>query len=327
MKTTLIESSSIADEQVLTSDALAAKNNIECLQFPLSFNTPSSHHPTCLSFMFTKRNKGEVNIVEAVKKDALQGKFSEELNAIILLPWSQSDLPIVQIQNDQGGSASVLADLVKDFGNIADVGGGIADYFDAGAEHVKAEVATKFSKVTNNSLDTGQVTQGRERGSSYASTKKNTYSFNWRFYPKSVTELKMLGQIIKTFATLSSAGSGGVVSGSVGGVEYNADQTLKISTPGFLWVEEIPLKESVGFTPRLMIGPCGVTNFKVYQPADMNDARFYGSTDQVCYQIELEVQEITPRFRDDWQAICANLGVDVGAGSAGFSQYKNGQGK
>ncbi|CAM0068467.1 baseplate tail tube cap [Vibrio phage F86] len=142
--------------------------------------------------------------------------------------------------------------------------------------------------------------------SAYKGTAQRTQTVVYIFHPKSLAELKEVGNIIKTFYSLSlpvktsmdSDFVGADALGSAGSAGFGKYATM-LKTPPVWMIEEVTDSSAPRYTPRFVFGPAGITNVKLNRTPDQYWRTFRGTSgDSSGIELEITFTELIPLDRD-----------------------------
>ncbi|CAL9998561.1 baseplate tail tube cap [Vibrio phage D480] len=164
---------------------------------------------------------------------------------------------------------------------------------------IQQNAAAQLEK--NSSVVTDNVTV-----SSYKGTSQRQQTLVYIFHPKSLDELKTVGQIIKTFYSLSlpiktSISGDDVVgydsTGADGAAGFAKYATL-LKTPPVWLIEEVSDSSADRWTPRFIFGPAGITSVKLNRTPDQYWRTFRGTAgDPSGIEMEITFTELIPLDR------------------------------
>lgn len=192
---------------------------------------------------------------------------------------------------------------------------------------IQSNAAGQLKK--NSSVVTDNVTV-----TAYKGTSQRQQTMVYQFHPKSIDELKEVGNIIKAFYGLSlpvkqkmdSAilDTGGAALGSEFINGFTKYATI-LKTPPVWMIEEVSDSDAERYTPRFVFGPAGITSVKLNKTPDQYWRTFRGTAgDPAGIELEVTFSELIPLDRAMYQR---DLNSSArGSGSNGSSGNANGGG-
>ncbi len=165
---------------------------------------------------------------------------------------------------------------------------------------IQSNAAGQLEK--NSSVVTDNVTV-----TAYKGTAQRQQTLMYQFHPKSLDELKIVGEIIKTFYRLSlpvkgqissqllDTGTANLGSGFANGF---AKYATLLKTPPVWMIEEVSDVDAARYTPRFVFGPAGITSVKLNRTPDQYWRTFRGTAgDPAGIELEITFSELIPMDR------------------------------
>jgi len=210
---------------------------------------------------------------------------------------------------------SVLSDFLANAASAA--GADTIQEGIAGAKKAAKSGAGSFISQVKRSIIQQNAAQQLEKSSTvvtdnvtvsaYKGTAQRQQTLVYIFHPKSLDELKTVGEIIKTFYGLSLPVKGQIESElAVAGAEnlgpdfmagYAKYATL-LKTPPVWMIEEVSDANASRWTPRFIFGPAGITSVKLNRTPDQYWRTFRGTAgDSAGIELEITFTELIPLDR------------------------------
>ncbi|MGL5580736.1 MAG: baseplate tail-tube junction protein [Cetobacterium sp.] len=287
--------------------------------YPLSINdidtTTGQHiHSSSLIFHITRPMDGGNLTGKSLKSK--QDGFLKSPQTAATLGMIQMHMPAMVenvSHNYASGDTTVLNDLVDSVRVAQSKGGDSLEKFFNGSKAMAERTMGRIvqSDTANQSvvMETGEITKQRS-SLLYNGTALRTHTFSYSLRPRSVAELKHVGEIIYMFRMFSS-GSRGVMSWlkkmelTRDGFDY--DTFGVVEAPPIWFVEERvnnPMQHRS--IDKFMFGPAVVTGVRVNKTPDQiyqTIAKTGG--DPVEVELEITMQEMIPTYSDFWRSVRA----------------------
>lgn len=212
--------------------------------------------------------------------------------------------PLAEFASAAFGAAGQVAQ-----GNV---GEGVAGGKAAGLEFAGATVANTerglMSKARAQALSSGSIVlKDNVSVNAFKSTALRSQTFLYTFMPKSLDELKEVGNIIKAFWGYSLATPTSATKIPSFGEENFDRGVAKYSgaykTPPVWMIEEVSDMTNVQrYTPRFIFGPAGITSVKLNRTPDQYWRTFVGTAgDSSAIEMEVTFTELIPMNRNIYE--------------------------
>ncbi|QAX99111.1 baseplate tail tube cap [Aeromonas phage Assk] len=307
---------------------------IKALQYPLTMKGSDNKHSSYLVFYAVKPTNGGLKNSDIHERSmrSVKGKFNEQTLAVIQLYMPNMNENISHNYEDNDGG--FLQDIVMNYQANASERDGTLDSIANGGKAVVNAMAQKVIVSTGgiaqryNSQVTGNLL-GDRAAQMYRGTGVRSQTFIFQFRPRSMAELKEVGQIIKTFMVLSAAENKGAV--DLASLGIGTDSELGAGE-GYTYLEVPPLwfieervsqsqEQKIRFTPKFAMGPAGISNIRINKtPDQIYDTFASTAADSVAIDLEITVTELRPVYRDYWEALTSDLG-NPDSGEFFFGSY------
>ncbi|HEH9416040.1 TPA: baseplate tail-tube junction protein [Aeromonas sobria] len=289
---------------------IRSKDGVRALQYPRQENGVWNNTPMMLFTIYNDHGISNAGLFEQ-NRTALRGTFVEQTQAVIMLPMPLNGLSD-HINNSIGDSNPdflqyLLANGIDAFANGGDMTESSKAAFGSVTSTIKQEASKNLKQYTqqyNSSMGSNKVITANRGHHGFRGTEANTYTFNYRFYPKNRAELKEIGMIIQEFklaAVPNQTGSGNAGNG------YSI-----LECPPLCSVKEIVIRGSSGkmtekparFTPRFLTGVAQIKGVKVSTGSDGNGYPVFDGTagDPTVIDLEITVQDLLYKTREQIRA-------------------------
>ena len=296
---------------------IGVSGGIRTATYPLSLNDidPSSGkhiHSSSLVFHITRPMDGGNLTGKSLK--ARQDGFLKAPQTTGTLGMIQMYMPAITeaVNHDYGTSdTSVLNDLAESVMVAQQKGGDTLQKLQTGAGAFGERLLDRgVQAATSNQaivMETGQI-QKQRISLLYNGTGLRTQTFNFTLRPRSVSELKHVGEIIYMFRRFSAGTRGQFaptqeLAQDVAGSGYNTFGV--VDAPPIWFVEErVNDTNQHRSIDKFMFGPAAVTSVKVNKTPDQlyqTIARTGG--DPVEVELEISMQEMIPTYSDFWESV------------------------
>lgn len=265
------------------------KGQIIALCYPLSTaqeNFDDKSTPFLLFTIFRKTSNHFPALMEKGLIDA--NKMAETTLAVISLPMPSNGLNDAITNSVDGGNTSFIQQLISEGLMTAQEAGGAAAASTV-FNNIKAEVVSNLGRAVgayNTNLGGSHTISGNRGFHAYQGTEPRSFIFNYRFYPKTVSELKEISSIIKTLQKASLP----TFSGSTNGL-------VSHEAPPFVSVREIIKngKGNVRYTPRFGTGIAQISGVRITKGADGVYGTLAGTAgDSNIIELEISIKEVLP---------------------------------
>jgi hypothetical protein len=306
-KTTRASNSS--PEKSRNTDYEDTTNPSRAYSFPASLNEvdPVSGRPThssSLIFHICRAMEGGGNLTGRSLK-ARQDAFLSSPASMKTIGMVQMHMPAMQedlAHNYAGSDTSVLNDLAESVLKGMGAGGDVWDKFGVGAGVMKERSLDRMMQHGLNSknvvMETGKITKQRG-GLLYNGTGLRSHTFRYTLRPRSIAELKAVGEIIHTFRLFSSGSRSGfdIVDDLTEGSSFGI-----VSAPPIWFVEERAHDNALRHIDKFYFGPASITNVKVNKtPEQIYQTIANTAGDPVEVELEITMQEMIPAYADFWK--------------------------
>ncbi|QAY01314.1 baseplate tail tube cap [Aeromonas phage ZPAH1] len=315
------------------------QKGISALQYPLTLKGSDNRHSSYLVFYAVKPTTGGLSNNDITERSmrSVKGSFNEETLAVIQLymPNMNENISHNYDSNDGGFIQDVLMNYranASDQDGMMDKAGNAAS---ATGKAALQKLAVEVGGLTQrfNSQVTGNVL-GDRSAQMYKGTSVRQQNFLFQFRPRSLAELKEVGQIIKTFMVLSSAENRGAVSLADLGLDTQSqiasgEGYTSLEVPPLWFIEERVSQDQtqkIRYTPKFAMGPAGISNIRINKtPDQLYDTFSASAADSIAIDFELTVTELRPVYRDYWEELTKGLGTPD-TGEFFFGSYGSGNG-
>lgn len=313
---------------------------IQALQYPLNMVGDQDIHNNFLCMYCVDGMSGGASNLELDQRslNSVRGKFNEKTLAVI-----QMYMPALhqnfshEYSEDDGG---FIQDLMMNYAGTADGEsmGTVGKFMNAFGKTAATSIATNLGKVSQqyNAKISGKIL-GNRNANMYRGTGLRTQLLMFNLRPKSLVELKEVGQIIRTLQIYSSASVTGIVSandiaesvtgtanalGSVGSGDTPSFNVLKVPPIWYLEERINSQSDKIRYTPKFAMGPCAITNIRVSSTPDQIYNSFEETAgDPIAIDLELTFTELRPVNREYWESLTSNLGTSGDSGQFFFGSY------
>lgn len=326
-------------ELMLENKNIKAKG-IKALQYPLTMKGSDNRHSSYLVFYAVQPMGSGLSNSQISERSmrSVKGDFKENTIAVIQLymPNMNENINHNYDSNDGGFIQDVLMNYkanAKDSDGMLDkAANGVTSSIDAAMQKMLIEVGGLTQKF--NAQVSGNIL-GDRSAQMYRGTGVRQQTFLFQFRPRSLAELKEVGQIIKTFMVYSSAKDRGSVS-IADATGLNTSSTIgqgegytSLEVPPLWFIEERVNQDQgqkIRYTPKFAMGPAGVTNIRINKtPDQIYDTFAATAADSIAIDFEITVTELRPQYRDYWEALTNGIGSPDN-GEFFFGSYGSGNG-
>lgn len=325
--------------ELILENASGKQKGISALQYPLTMKGSDNKHSSYLVFYAVKPTTGGLsnNNINERSMNSVKGSFNEETLAVIQLymPNMNENISHTYDSNDGG----FMQDLLMNYANSGKSSDELMD------KVTNAMAATATTAVQKLVVEAGGLTQrfnsqvtgnilGDRSAQMYKGTGVRQQNFMFQFRPRSMAELKEVGQIIKTFMVYSAAENRGAVSMKDLGIPTDSQLGAgagytSLAVPPLWFIEERVNQEGtnkIRFTPKFAMGPAGITNIRINKtPDQLYDTFASTAADSIAIDFEITVTELRPVYRDYWEQLTKGLGTPD-TGEFFFGSYGSKQG-
>lgn len=272
-----------------------ADDQIIALQYPMSMNSVDEQWNGAPVLMFTIYSYNATSFNQ-LKKNAVEGaktSFMPKTKAVIMLPMPSNGLNDSVNNNIGAGDNTFLQEVVGNGFAAFQSGSGAMDTMKKTGNAVfgtlKTEagvMADKATKAYNTQRGAGQTIAGNRGFHAYNGTDPRSFTFNWRFYPKNLAELKTISNIIQVLREAS-----------VGDPKGDPNGYIVSKAPPIVAVQERILGVSdwskIRFTPRFGTGEAQISNLTIKTGSDGLYTTLAGTAgDSNVFDIEVTIKEL-----------------------------------
>lgn len=281
-------------KDVSSTELDGLQDGVVALQYPMSMNSSDPQWNGAPVMMFSIYSYNKTNYGQLIRnsKDISAAKFMPSMIAVIMLPMPNNGLRQSISNNIGAGDNTFLQEAIGNGFAAYQSGQGFMDTVkktgNAVVGTLKAEaqvMAGKATKAYNTQRGAGQTIAGNRGFHAFNGTEPRSFTFNWRFYPKNVAELKTIGNIIQIL-------NESAVPDPMG--DPNGYQIQK--APPIVSVQERILgsrQEKLRFTPRFGTGEAQIANLSFNTGGDGLYSTFAGTAgDPTFIDIEITVKEL-----------------------------------
>lgn len=344
MKITMIENGVKAitesDSRKMVLPNETGDTGVQAYQYPLSMVGDEARHSNFLVMYAVDPMNGGLSNQDIGKRSlgSVNGQFKETTLAVVQMYMPALNENISHDYSDNDGG--FLQDLMLNYQGT----------LDPTLENGK-EMGTAFAKtaIDKMSVNVGKAAQqfnaqisGQILGSRSANMYKNTsirqQTFIFQLRPRNKSELREVGNILRTFLVYSSASNQGAANandllkkispnasaGSMGeGGAGSAFSVLKV--PPLWYIEERinnqAKQENIRFTHKFAMGPCAISNIRITKtPEQVYESFSETAGDPIAIDLELTFTELRPVFKEYWEALTKDLG-GTDSGQFFFGSY------
>lgn len=303
-------STSIISSSVNKTEETHDNKKVKFLTYPSSINdldpTTGKHvHSSSLIFHITKAMDGGNLTGKSLK--ARQDSF-------LLSPQSMSTIGMIQLHmpamnenvshNYADGDTTILNDMVESYRIGKNTAGSGFDKMAAGfgamGERGMDRLSQDLTGGGSVAKETGKI-QKQRNSLLYNGTALRTQTFSYVMRPRSVAELKHVGEIIHAFR-LFSAGTRGRMN-AVKEVVGDYESFGTVEAPPIWFVEErINDTTRPRHIDKFMFGPAAITAVNVNKTPEQLYQTIAGTGgDPVEVVLEITMQEMIPTYSDFWR--------------------------
>lgn len=313
---------------------------IQALQYPINMVGDQDIHNNFLCMYCVDGMSGGASNLELDQRsvNSVRGKFNEKTLAVIQMYMPALNQNISHEYSDNDGG--FIQDMMMNYAGSADgdlLGVGSSLINAAGKTAITA-IATNLGKVSQqyNSQISGQIL-GNRNANMYRGTGLRTQLLMFNLRPKSLAELKEVGQIIRALQIYSSASVTGIVSandiaetisgkqnvfGDVGSGSSPSFNVLKVPPVWYLEERINSQSDKIRYTPKFALGPCALTNIRIGSTPDQIYNSFEETAgDPIAIDLELTFTELRPVNKEYWESLTNNLGTNADSGQFFFGSY------
>lgn len=308
------------------------KNQIVALTYPPNLGAASGH-PNFFIFRAydlastTKQHYTDMrsSFTSTQKERESASATPSELMATIAL-YAPNVVEEVSHEFDKTPT-SVLGDFLADAAAVAGADT-VSQGIDAGKKAAKTAGGALLAQTARTLIQQNAAAQLKKNSSvvtdnvtvsAYKGTAQRQQTLIYIFHPKSIDELKEVGEIIKTFYSLSLSVKKQITSALEGHLELGPDgqagfakYATLLKTPPVWMIEEVSDTNAERHTPRFVFGPAGITTVKLNRTPDQYWRTFRGTAgDPSGIELEITFTELIPLDR-------AMYLQDVGSSVKGF---------
>lgn len=265
---------------------------IVSLCYPLSSGQESvaSNSTPMLLFTIFRKSGTATHYNELMDKGLVSANtMAETTLAVIGLPMPSNGLNDAVTNQIDAGNSSFINQLISEGLLTLEQAGGAAAVNGA-VGSIKQEIVSNIKKISgayNTNLGGSKTISGTRGIHAYQGTEPRSFIFNYRFYPKTIAELKEIASIIHTFTKASVP----TFSGSTNGM-------ITHESPPFVSVREIiknKTNQNVRYTPKFGTGIAQIAGVRITKGADGVYGTLAGTAgDANIIEFEVSVKEILP---------------------------------
>lgn len=286
---------------------------IQSFQYPLTIQNEEDRHTSYLVFYAVETGNLLNKDIDERSIASIQGRYEEKTKAVIQL-YMPNMVENIQhtYQTDEGG-------FIKDFvtntpelmnspgmSDAMTIGGGLLST-------IADKMIVKAAQVTGqyNAQITGNVLGGRS-AQMYKNSAPRQQTFAFQLRPRNISELREVGQILKTFMIYSAATQKGAA--SFKDIETSMGYSV-LEVPPLWFVEErintMGGNSGIRHTPKFAMGPAAITNIRINKTPDQLYETFEGTAgDSVAIDLEITLTELRLVHSDYYRALTADLGSE-----------------
>ncbi|OBS98258.1 hypothetical protein A9259_07315 [Vibrio cyclitrophicus] len=243
------------------------------------------------------------------KESEAATKIPQELMATIAL-YAPNIVEEVSHEFDKT-STSVMSDFLADMAQVAG-SDSVQQGVEKGKKAAKTGVGATVAQIQRSFIQksaAGQLKQDSKvladnvAVSAYKGTAQRSQTVVYIFNPKSLGELKEVGNIIKTFYKLSLPVKGAIdnvvgFEGNTAAMDGFKKYATMLKTPPVWMIEEVTDSSAPRYTPRFVFGPAGITNVKLNRTPDQYWRTFRETAgDSSGIELEITFTELIPLDR------------------------------
>lgn len=313
-------------------------SKIQALQYPLNMVGDQDIHNNFLCMYCVDGMSGGASNLELDQRslNSVRGKFNEKTLAVIqmYMPALHQNISHEYSDNDGGFIQDMMMNYAGSVdGELSSVASGLTT---AAAKTAVTLAAVNLGKVSQryNAQIGGQIL-GNRNANMYRGTGLRTQLLTFNLRPKSLAELKEVGQIIRAFQIYSSASVTGraSVNDIIRTVSSDKDLLMKngdspsfsvLKVPPIWYLEERVNSQSdkIRYTPKFALGPCALTNIRISSTPDQIYNSFEETAgDPIAIDLELTFTELRPVNKEYWESLTNNLGTSADSGQFFFGSY------
>ncbi|AJT61153.1 baseplate tail tube cap [Vibrio phage ValKK3] len=328
---------------------LGRDSNNVALTYPLNLGAESGH-PNFFIFRAydlahtTKQHYTDMrsSFTAAQTENEQSGEVPSELKATLAL-YAPNIVEEVSHEYDKTPT-SVLNDFLASAASAAG-SDTVSEGVDRGKRAVATAAGATLAQIKRSFIQSNAAGQLEKNSSvvtdnvtvtAYKGTAQRTQTMVYQFHPKSLDELKVVAEIIKTFYGLSlpvkgqidsqllDTGTANLGSGFAAGF---AKYATLLKTPPVWMIEEVSDTDATRYTPRFIFGPAGITSVKLNRTPDQYWRTFRGTAgDPAGIELEITFSELIPLDRAMYQRdLNSNVrGYDSGTQTASGSNTNSG---
>ncbi|AGM44173.1 baseplate tail-tube junction protein [Aeromonas hydrophila] len=284
---------------------IEVEGGVKALQYPRQENGVWDNTPMMLFTIYKDHGISNAKLFEQ-NSSALRQTTVEQTQSIIMLPMPLNGLTDTVNNSISDSNPDFLQYLIANgidaFANGKDMSQSAKDAFGSVVNTVASEASKnvkQFTQQYNTSMGANKTITPNRGHHGYRGTDANSYTFNYRFYPKNRAELKEIGMIIQEFKLASVPNQTG--SGNAG----NGYSILE--SPPLCSVKEIVINNTgkvKRFTPRFLTGVAQIKGVKVTTGSDSNGYPVFDGTagDPTVIDLEITVQDLLYKTREQIKA-------------------------
>lgn len=270
-------------------------DSILALQYPVSMCSTDEQWlgAPVLMFSIYRQHGAGYNKLKSDQVEMAKAGHVDKTSAVIMLPMPSNGLKDSISNNIGTGDNSFLQEAFAAGMGAAMGASGFVDTIKKTSKAlyttVKTEAVVNINKAGgayNTHRGASQTIAANRGNHGYTGTEPRSFTFNWRFVAKNLTELKAIGNIIQVLREAS-----------VGDPKGDPNGYLVSQAPPLVSVQEKILGEGelskIRYTPRFGTGDCQISNFSVNTGSDGLYATIDGTAgDPVVFDIELSIKEL-----------------------------------
>ncbi|PML55306.1 baseplate tail-tube junction protein [Vibrio lentus] len=326
-----------ADTDTLTSEStpleLTITKGIQAYQYPLTVEGETDRHSSYLVFYAVEALGTSDLMTQSIDKrsvGALSGEFKENETTLAVIQMYVPNMNESISHSYETTGTGIVDDFMMNYSKNKQPGESLSieSALSAGMDTAMDRINVGFEKLTQ---EYNQKSSGRVLGSRsaqlYKTSQPRQQTFNFQLRPRNVSELKHVGNILRTFMVYSSASR--TTRNTL--IDSKNQSYSALETPPLWFIEERFNQrkgESVNavnrYTPKFAMGPAAITNIRMNKTPDQLYETFDQTAgDPIAIDLEITLTELRPNYSDYYEKLAKGLGKPEHASHGGNAFFKS----
>lgn len=327
-----------ADTDKLTSETtpmeLTITKGIQAYQYPLTMEGEADRHSSYLVFYAVEAMGMSDLTTQSLDKRAvgsLSGNFRDNETTLAVIQMYMPNMNENISHSYDTTGTGIVDDFMLNYNKNKQPGDGISaqSALKAGLDTAIDKINVGFEKITQEySMKSSGKILGSRSAQLYRTSQPRQQTFNFQLRPRNVSELKHVGNILRTFMIYSSASKTTRTT-----LIDNQNQSYSaLETPPLWFIEErynqrageTGVNAATRYTPKFAMGPAAITNVRMNKTPDQLYETFDQTAgDPIAIDLEITLTELRPNYSDYYEQLTKGLGKPEHASHGGNAFFKS----